>query len=281
MSAGAIVTTREPTEEPAATGQTPLDPGKIVPRALVESFPAADLELVRRRELQRRSDSKFLVPEGRLAELIEQLTGQYSVLYAADQSFATYRTLYFDTSSYRCFHDHRRGRRPRYKVRIRHYDDRELSYLEVKKKRGEALTVKYREPRPFGDHQMGAADRAFVSGNSPLPGAELGPVVWTNFRRLTFVGLHVNERVTIDLGLEFRYAGPGATERHVRMEGVSIVEVKQSPYCLRTPVMQVLRRARLRPASASKYCSAIAFTRDPGRKNRLLPALRAIERLRT
>ncbi|MCP4447961.1 MAG: polyphosphate polymerase domain-containing protein [Myxococcales bacterium] len=213
--------------------------------------------------------------EGHVASLLGALRPSYAVLLSSDAPMATYRTLYFDTLDYRCYHDHRRGLRPRFKVRIRHYDDRELSFLEVKTKRGPSVTSKVRAPRVFCNDELSADDREFLAKNTPVARDDLHPTLWTNFSRLTLLSLDGPERVTIDCGLNF-VSGKQA----VAMTGVAIVEVKQASYCLRTKVMRELRKRRIRPASASKYCAALHATRNPRPNNRLLPSLRAMEDLR-
>lgn len=238
-------------------------------------FSTAAPSLLARRDLLRRIDTKFLVSEAALPGLLGRLHGEYAVLCAGSARIAGYRTLYFDTPELRCFHDHRRGRRPRQKVRIRHYPDRRVSFLEVKTKRSESLTDKRRIARPYGDHRLGPGDRRFLAEACELPLEELRPMVWTNFGRISLVGLHTVERVTIDVGLTV--VNENGSES---LDGVAIMEVKQSPFCAHTPVMSALREEGQRPASASKYCIGVALTQDGVRLNRLLPTLRAVERLR-
>jgi len=245
-----------------------------IARAL-DNFQQAGAALIDTRKLLRRTDSKFLMSEGDIDSLLTQLRPAYAVLLANGAPLASYRTLYFDTLDYRCFHDHRRGRRPRFKARIRHYDDRVLSYLEVKTKGSSNVTSKARMPRVFRDDSLSREDREFLSKHSPVSGDELHPTLWTNFSRLTLLSLHGPERVTIDLNLNFV-----SGEQAVAMAGVAIVEVKQASYCVRTPVMRELKHRHIRPASASKYCAALHATHNPRPNNRLLPSFRAMERLR-
>lgn len=238
-------------------------------------FEQADAALISKRKLLRRTDSKFLMSEGDVDSLLTQLRPRYAVLLANGAALAGYRTLYFDTSDYRCFHDHRRGRRPRFKARIRHYDDRELSFLEVKSKGGGNLTSKARVSRSFGDDALSSDDRDFLSKHTPVSGDAFDPILWTNFSRLTLLSLEGPERVTIDLRLKFE---SGA--KTIAMAGVAIVEVKQASYCVRTSVMRELKKRQIRPESASKYCAALRATHNPQPNNRLLPSFRAMESLR-
>jgi hypothetical protein len=245
----------------------------ILSPELLGRFGVASPELLSRRRLLRRTDSKFVLRASDLPAMVEPLFDGYRVLLAGTAPLASYRTLYFDTPELDCFHDHRRGRRPRHKIRIRHYDERGLTFLEIKTKRSELETRKYRKARPFGEVGLDATDRAFIAEHCGYAG-HLGPTIWTDFRRMTLLSLDFNERVTIDLGLQFHRDGNRAD-----VGAVAIVEIKQSPFCVRSEAMQSLRRIGVRQASASKYCTATMLTRTGLRFNRLRPVLRTIERL--
>lgn len=245
----------------------------IVSSELLGRLGVASPELLSRRRLLRRTDSKFVMRASDLPSVIESMTDGYRVLLAGTEPLASYRTLYFDTPELDCFHDHRRGRRPRNKIRIRHYDERGLTFLEIKTKRSELETRKYRKARPFGDVELDEIDRAFIAEHCGYA-VDLAPTIWTDFRRLTLLSLEFNERVTVDLGLQFHRDGTNAD-----VGEVAIVEIKQSPFCVRSDAMQALRRIGVRKASASKYCTATMLTRTGLRFNRLRPVLRTIERL--
>lgn len=242
---------------------------------LVRGLPAAPEALVTRRMLQRRFDTKYLVRPRDLAVLLAPIHRSYLVQYAGDRVLAQYETLYFDTPDLRCFYEHQRGRRLRHKVRIRHYPDRAVSFLEVKSKRNSSLTAKHRQPIPFGDSSLDAGAREFVDSHCKLPSAELRPQLWTNFRRVTLIGLTVPERVTIDTNVEFVC---GSVAEHLR--GVALLEVKQFPIARRSPIVRRLRALGYRPMSISKYCTGTASLRNGLRVNRFLPMLRAIDRMR-
>src|SRR5687767_5175086 len=115
----------------------------------LSALPVATSELLAGRELLRRTDSKYTVQVSAIPALIEAVSRDYAVLSLPCGVIATYETLYLDSTDLRCFHDHRRGRRIRHKVRYRHYPDRQLSFLEVKSKRNEILTDKYRLAVPY------------------------------------------------------------------------------------------------------------------------------------
>jgi hypothetical protein len=179
--------------------------------------------------------------------------------------------LYFDTPELTFFHDHRRGRRNRQKIRIRHYPDRRVTFLEVKTKRNPDLTEKDRLKLTYDQTELGEREFEFLSRvvRTPLDG--LAPAVWTNFYRATLLGTDSNERITIDMELTLQ---AGSTT--IRIGDTAIVEVKQQPLCMMTPVVRALRDDRIRKRSASKYCAGIALIRPEIRHNRFLPMLRAL-----
>jgi hypothetical protein len=224
-----------------------------------------------RLDLQRRAESKFVMPAGAALALLPGLRLDYAVLPAGQVVLAAYRTLYFDTADLAFFHAHRRGRRVRHKVRIRHYPDRCLSFLEVKTRRGEDLTTKARRAREYGDSLLGSDDLAFVRARAAVE-RDLLPQAWIDFRRVTLLGTERDERVTIDLDLRVTTAS-----RVSSLADVAVVEVKQPRLDRGSVAMQTLRRAGWRPGGNSKYCWGIALTRPEVPTHRLWPDLRTLQ----
>jgi hypothetical protein len=242
----------------------------------LSAFAPPPPELLARRELLRRIDSKFALSASRVADVVGGLAGDYAALPLPGGGFlATYQSLYFDTPDLQCFHDHRRGRRLRHKVRIRHYPDRQVSYLEVKSRVSDLVTDKRRLALPFGTETLGPREHAFLRQRVGTAADALAPLLWIDYSRISLIGLHTHERVTIDVDLGFRTLAGGPES----LAGLAIVEVKQSPFCARTPIMLALADSGLREGSLSKYCVAVTAVTPQIRRNRLLPDLRAIERI--
>ncbi len=238
---------------------------------LLSRFAPAPPALVERRQMQRRSESKFVMPASAAANLLPALERDYAVLAAGSSLVATYRTLYFDTADLDFFHAHRCGRRIRHKVRIRHYPDRSVSFLEVKTHQSDEQTRKVRRPRAYGDSELSLDDIEFVRANE-AGGRDLFPQAWTNFRRVTLLGIQLEERVTIDTDLRVTTARCAESLRNL-----AVVEVKQSRLDRASVAMEALRQAGWREGWASKYCVGIALTRPEVRATRLLPELRALQ----
>ncbi|MCP4574025.1 MAG: polyphosphate polymerase domain-containing protein [bacterium] len=224
--------------------------------------------------LMRRVDTKFLYPAAELDSFIRTLGGSYGVLPAGGSNIASYRTLYFDSPDKTFYHQHRRGRRDRFKVRVRHYLDRELTYLEVKRKTNHNVTVKKRLRLGFLEVGLGGSEAEFLRDHLPGDPFVIRPAIWTNFSRITLVSANDRERLTVDLGLEFE-----AGRRRHRVEGLAIVEVKQPRFRPRSPAMLVLRERGIRPSGMSKYCTAQAILSPGLRRNRFHRVLRTIGRI--
>lgn len=243
--------------------------------ALDGMFPVATEELIAERQLLRRIDSKYVVPARALFDLLGGLDGAYAALRGARGVLARYSSLYLDTLDLRCFHDHRRGKRIRHKVRIRHYDDRALSFFEIKTKRNDTVTDKHRLAVPYRIEELLPTSLAFVREHGGALADALAPVARIDYRRISLVSLADNERVTIDVDLEV--ANPeGPAEPLIP---VAVIEVKQAKLSQTSPMLRRLASAGYRERSFSKYIAAITRLRPHERKNRLLPTLRGVERL--
>jgi hypothetical protein len=238
---------------------------------VIGRFPTATADLVALRELRCRSDTKFVLAPSAVAELLHRLWPHYALLPAAAGPFGSYQTLYFDTGQLDLFHAQRRGKRLRHKVRIRHYEDRQMTSLEVKTRSSDLRTFKTWRERPYGDNQLSPDDRAFIETQTGLS-QPVVPQVWTRYRRLMLLGIHSNERISLDLDLRVEMGS-----RARSFDQLAILEVKQWPFCRSTPVMTALRAAGSHPAWAGKYCTGIAFTHPGVRLSGLRFGLRNLE----
>jgi hypothetical protein len=176
---------------------------------LVQRFDVATAALIDARSLQQRIDRKYLLAAGALEPLLECLCTDYCLLHAGQHVWARYESIYLDTPDRQLYHDHRCGRRPRYKIRIRHHVDRQVTFLEIKSKDNRGRTVKRRLALPYRQNHLGSYERQFIEAHTPVDGVRLMPCVSTSFLRLTLVGTDLNERLTFDRDVTF-LAGPHA-----------------------------------------------------------------------
>ena len=241
--------------------------------AALASFRDAPPRLLEQRALQQRIDRKFILPATMLAPLLADFSPHFSVVRAATAVLATYYTVYCDTAGRLMYENHRRGRLPRHKVRVRHHLDRRLSFVEVKCKTADARTTKARLPLPFGEVKLDGVAGEFLAACCPIRPDKLSPQLSMTFHRLTLVGNETDERATIDLDLEFSADG---VRRPLR--GLAVAEVKQATYRNDTPSLRALRALHIRERAFSKYCIGTALL-APVRSDAFRPTLRFVDRL--
>ena len=239
----------------------------------LEAFDTASIHLIKSRDLLVRTDIKFFGRAALLDNVLPLLAPHYAVIRVPAGCAAYYQSVYFDTPDLRCYHDHRRGRRLRHKVRIRHYPDRQLSFLELKSKKNARVTDKHRMKLPYGQTELDEEGRDFLKELCDLPVDELEPTLSNHFRRISLIGLERRERVTIDVELGFDHRGASGG-----FDGLTVIEVKQHPYDPHSPVMTALHDVGMRERSLSKYTTAIARLSPGIARNRLLPLLRTLDR---
>ncbi len=229
--------------------------------------------LLASRALLKRVDRKYTLAARRVEPILVSLGRAYGVVRAGNSVAARYHTIYFDTPHLDLYHAHRRGRPDRYKVRIRHHVDREMSFVEVKHRSALGRSIKSVLPQSFGISTLDEEAQAFVERHCPVPLRELAPRVWITYRRITLVGYELDERITIDCNLEY-----GDGYRSERWPAAAIAEVKQARRVNHTPAIQALRCAHVCERSISKYC--VATTHLSGiAGNAFKPALRALEQV--
>lgn len=252
----------------------PPDPAiRADERAVLDTFDVATAELLAARALQKRVDSKFIAPRAVLPELLALLAGDFELVTSDGVRWGTYETLYFDTTDFALFQAHRRGRRPRHKVRIRHYVERDVCFLETKTKDRWGVTTKHRFARPARTFDLAAGDAATIT--DAIGATEpLSPVVELRFPRVTLVGVDYGERLTIDLGISASALGVDAS-----FPDAAVIEIKQPRFDARSPGRRAIRVLGIRPQRVSKYCVALAATAQLRGAGVFRPVLRQLGRM--
>ncbi|MEU5163149.1 polyphosphate polymerase domain-containing protein [Streptomyces sp. NPDC020875] len=255
---------------PAAGAPAPAVPGQLVlPQldAVAESvLPAAPVSLAQvqaRAELMARFDHAYLVPDTVFTDLVAHLTdparpgGPFRILTIDGLRWFRYHSVYYDTPDWRCFHEHRQGRRRRFKIRERVYQDSGLRQFEIKLKSGRGETVKHRRPLTGADTPLDAPYLAFLadrlrSAYRMAAPETLSPSIVTDYRRATLVS--DGERITCDTGLRCHDV---RADQAVRCDpGLVLVETKTTGGL--TDADRFLHARGVRPAVFTKYCAAIA-----------------------
>jgi len=244
---------------------------------ILARFGTVSLQQISGSATNDRIDTKFVLREELVFDLLSDLAGEYLVLDVDSKRHTTYRTQYFDTESFSFFRRHHAGGSNRYKVRARTYLNTQVSYVEIKSKTGRGTTTKLRHRTDQFETQLLAGSREFVDDNCATRAADLRPTLRNNFDRIQLVSKESPERLTIDLNLE---VDTGAAP--IRLPGIAVAEFKQERSDRNHRDADFLKRMRafnVRPTAFSKYCMCLLLTNDDIKHNRFKPQLRRLNRL--
>ncbi|MDT0450166.1 polyphosphate polymerase domain-containing protein [Streptomyces hesseae] len=254
---------------------------RAVARVAEDAAPISLAEVNERAQLLTRFDRKYLVPASVFLSVAGRLTdsrwpgGPFRVLAIGGRRAFRYHSVYYDTLELRSFHDHRQGRRLRFKIRERVYEDSGERQFEVKLKGGRGDTVKRRRALTGADTPLDARCRAYLAEtlrrahgvDAPMI---LCPSITTDYLRTTLVA--DGERVTCDVGL---VCGDPRTGRAVHGDAALVlVETKSAGHL--SDVDRLLHAHGVRPAVFTKYCGALAALRPTLPANRWRRAVRRV-----
>ncbi len=175
-----------------------------------------------------RYEYKYLVPNALHDELrkrINPFVEEDRFAHIRPQHQYTVRSIYFDTSTYRNYHEKVDGIERRKKIRIRGYDfstrDENRVFLEIKRKYG-AFIIKNRAPARWSDLEELLTNRDIDSHIQTGPGFEnaktdarqffyhvisaaMRPVILVTYEREAFyVTFDRQIRITFDKNIRFR-----------------------------------------------------------------------------
>jgi hypothetical protein len=223
-----------------------------------------------------RFEWKYCVPPDRAEELCSALrprTDPDTFCTGPDNSYFV-RSLYYDTSGLRFYHEKKDRLKVRRKLRVRHYGE-EQYFLEIKRKI-EKEVVKERVVVPgfqLASALDGVDPAVVMAGRSDedrrtlerfrqqVKNLGLIPTLLVAYRRRAMAGrAEPDLRITLDDDLRGRtHPGPNALfveEELLPFETRSVLELKFSG---RPPrwLVDLVREFRLRRESYSKYCEGI------------------------
>jgi len=203
------------------------------------SYLPIDLQELESVALLDRREEKFLIPNKWCANIAESLDSEYNILEINNERKFRYDNLYFDTPGNICLEDHLRGRKIRYKVRIRSYANSNISFLEVKSRNVHGRSIKMRLQRTSEkwDSPLTKEERRFLTERVSFA-RELSPVLYSSYSRFTLAHIKRGERITFDTGLKFK-----SIEGVVfyPLDGLSIVELKQGESDRHSPLHKLFR----------------------------------------
>jgi hypothetical protein len=245
---------------------------------LIEPFQPIGLkQLNAKAAMLERLDNKYVVRETALRQAVAELARHFDILEIDGKRHFTYETCYFDDQKNSSYFDHHRGRRQRFKVRVRKYTDAQLCFVEVKLKDKRGITVKKR--LDYTVDKYGTLDLSawahIHSAYGDLYGRDfsyaLEPVIEMRYQRITLVVKNGGERMTIDCRLVFS----GADRSYSIDENTFIVETKSANG--NGIADKILRGLHQHPTKhCSKYCVGMAILQEVQKYNKFLPVLRKL-----
>lgn len=244
-------------------------------QSLLWTLSPITLEQMSSIRLMNRTDTKFVTNKTMLAELLRRAQGKYYAQEIEGKRIANYRTIYWDTPDHHFYTEHHNGRAPRQKVRVRTYMDSDITFLEVKTKNNHGRTKKKRIMVPAPDRLVEAGSDEFLTGLVHRGLGDMKPTVQNLFQRITLVNYDKTERLTIDFNVRFHNY---ETDTKRGTGELVIIELKRDGNQF-SPVLDILRKLRVKPSGFSKYCIGSVLTNPGLRQNQFKMKLVNIRRL--
>lgn len=227
-------------------------------------------------KLMNRTDTKFVTNKHKLAKLLEMVQGKYYAQFTNDSKVAEYITTYWDTDELGFYFEHHNGRVPRQKVRVRTYVGSDLTFLEVKTKNNHGRTKKKRIEVPGQEiEEVRKEADEFVDRLVHRHLDDIHPTVQNHFHRITLVNYGKTERLTIDFDVEFHNY---ETNDEAQTGDLVIIELKRDGN-VPSPILDIVRRLRIKPSGFSKYCIGSVMTNRDLKHNMFMEKMVWINKL--
>jgi hypothetical protein len=246
----------------------------MIEKGIVQPFEPVSLEALEALSLMNRTDTKCVFHVRLLPELLAKVAGHYLVLEINNQRLMPYTSTYFDTPDYLLYTNHHNGVLARYKVRFRDYLISDRTFFELKRKTNKSRTKKKRMEVPFRTQEIAPEGFDFLAAHSPLAGVPLIKVLENRFTRITLAGFATNERVTLDVDMEYVVNG-----KNLALEGLVIAEIKRGRASTHSPMMQALHEMHITPSGFSKYCIGIVSLVEGVKYNNFKPKLLNLKKI--
>jgi hypothetical protein len=232
---------------------------------LVNQLEPITLEEMSGIKLMNRTDTKFVTNKRKLAKMLKLVQGKYYAQFNNNSRIAEYITTYWDTDELSFYFEHHNGRAPRQKVRVRTYVGSDLTFLEVKTKNNHGRTKKKRIEVPSQEiAEVGNEANDFIGPLVHRQLSDIHPTVQNHFHRITLVNKGKTERLTIDFDVEFHNY---ETSDEAQTGDLVIIELKRDEN-VPSPILEILRRLRIKPSGFSKYCIGSVMT-NPNLKHNM------------
>lgn len=242
------------------------------------TMPTITLDEMRAVKLMNRIDTKYVLSEAELLELLGRAQREgYYVQIIDNVRACRYLTIYYDTPDREMFRLHHNRKLTRQKLRTRTYLESGVTFFEIKNKNNRGRTKKRRTEilaSQLGSFSDNADALRLLGEHSLYRAEELSPALSTSFVRITLVNPSLTERSTIDLSLAYEDMRSG---KRGAIDSVAIVEIKQDGN-IPSRLKLMLRDMRIAPLKISKYCLGTTLTVDSIKSNRFKEKIQQINK---
>ena len=228
----------------------------FINNAILNKFSSTSLKELNEIGLDNRVDTKFVIPKKRLADILEHLSNNYSILTVNNDNIFTYENTYFDTPDRFFYQSHHNGKLNRQKLRFRRYKESDLCVLETKLKTNKSRTIKQRIPIKENNQ---SDITGFLNEQIHSTTNDLSPKLFNNYHRMTFTHHQKKEKVTVDFNLGFE--NPDNSVRY-HIDDYFVVEVKTKDKVHRSEFSLYCKENGIRTNRFSKYCMGTCFTNN-------------------
>jgi len=197
----------------------------------------------------------------------------YYILEVTENRYSRYSTTYFDTPDHEMYILHHNGKLNRHKVRFRSYVDSDLHYFEIKFKSNKRRTIKSRLKLPDNKWSLEGETGQLLEKITKYKADSLEPALQVNYNRITLASKKMNERITIDFGLNYKMK-----EKKVELPSLIIAEVKQDRSS-GSSFTHIMYDMQIHSSSLSKYCLGIASTVDNIKTNNFKIKIRNVNKI--
>lgn len=225
-------------------------------------------------QLLSRVESKHVMTLAQCQKLVNVLAGSYRVLEIEGNRAGKYVTMYYDTPDFRSYNEHHNGKKNRFKLRMRHYDSSDETFLEVKMKNNKGQTDKSRMKTSWTTDGFSPDQEEFLQTVLPCDCHAFRPVVRTVYDRITLVSKDTPERITLDTGISF---DDGRCT--VSYPDLVIGEIKHEKGAKNSPAQRAIHEMGVRKRGFSKYCTGAALLYERLKRNHFKENLLFIARL--
>lgn len=238
---------------------------------LLETFSAITLnQLNAQASLMNRIESKYLIHQSELGDLLKELQRDFSILEIGGKKIFSYENIYMDTKDLAFYHAHNNGDSDRIKMRTRHYLESGVSYFEFKQKKANVMR-KFRYNIPLEMH--GVLDRTAYEFMSDVYRSLyqedfamfVFPSLKTKYQRCSLVHKETAEKITID----FNISAEQVRESSESFDFQNLVIVEFKAEKVNSPTKNIFDEYSMRASKpCSKYCLGNYFLGNVKQRDR-------------